>query len=242
MTITPTTSTTTTRRTTVARTLPDTQAEQPEQPTSDSPALDPVIVEWLILAQMGDPQGFDALQSVYQGQIRAFVRRLIGDGEVEDVVQEVFLALYKNLHKIDPPEKLRPFLYRVARNRCYDELRRWGRGSGAEDLPLDEDPVLEWVSYQADTSQRPEDAAHWLLLHLEVQQAMLKLPEAQRQALILYADQGLSYAEIAEVMETSIGTVKSRIYYAKKGLRQHLRPEVLGVLDAEFAAETQNKS
>jgi RNA polymerase sigma-70 factor, ECF subfamily len=191
----------------------------------------PDEVGMLIDAQNGDPEAFDRLQQRFEGQIRAFVRRLIGDGEVEDIVQDVFLALYKNLGKIDPPEKLRPFLYRVARNRAYDELRQWGR---YDETGLDDDPVMEWVSFQADTSQRPEELAHWLLLHLEVEQAMLRLPEVQRQALILYADQGLSYSEIAEVMDSSIGTVKSRIYYAKKGLRQLLRPEVLQVLDNEF--------
>lgn len=205
--------------------------DEPDQPSPSLPlSADDLALLWD--AQGGDPQAFDALQQRFEGQIRAFARRLIGDGEVEDVVQDVFLALYKNLHKIDPPEKLRPFLYRVARNRCYDELRQTGR---YEVTTLDDDLVMDWVSVQADTSQRPEDAAHWLLLHLEVQQAMLRLPEMQRQALILYADQGLSYSEVAEVMETSIGTVKSRIYYAKKGLRQLLRPEVLQVLDAEFA-------
>jgi RNA polymerase sigma-70 factor, ECF subfamily len=199
------------------------EGQQPSMPLSE------VEIAWLMAARAGDPDAFDALQQRFEGQIRAFVWRLVGDGEVEDVVQDVFLALYKNLHKIDPPEKLRPFLYRVARNRCYDELRQVGRYE-VESL----DDSAEWVSFQADTTQRPEDAAHWLLLHLEVQQAMLRLPELQRQALILYADQGLSYAEIAEVMDTSIGTVKSRIYYAKKGLRQLLRPQVLAVLDAEF--------
>jgi RNA polymerase sigma-70 factor (ECF subfamily) len=83
---------------------------------------------------------------------------------------------------------------------------------------------------------RPEELAHWLLIHLEVQEAMERLPELQRQALILYAEEGLAYAEIAEIMETSVGTVKSRLHYAKKLLRGLLRPETLRSLDEELTA------
>ena len=62
------------------------------------------------------------------------------------------------------------------------------------------------------TEGQPEEVAHWLLLRLEVQAAMNKLPELQRQTLILHAEEGLAYQEIAEAMDTSIGTVKSRLF------------------------------
>ena len=66
-----------------------------------------------------------------------FVRRLIGDGqEAEDVVQDTLLALYLNLNRIEPVEKLRPYVFRIARNRCYDILRRGGR---YEEVSIDDD-------------------------------------------------------------------------------------------------------
>ncbi len=203
------------------------------------PALTLTEAETALLrqAQAGDPEAFDALQRALEPAIRQFIRRLIGDGEVDDLTQDVFLTFYRHLQRLDPPAKLRPFLYRVARNRCYDELRYRGR---YDEITLDDEPISEWVSFQAPEALPPEDLAHWLLLHLEVREVMLDLPEAQRQALILYSEEGLSYAEIAEIMGTSLGTVKSRIYYAKRTLRRLLRPEVLAALDAAFTAEQRD--
>src|SRR3954469_4565726 len=75
----------------------------------------------LRLAQSGDKEAFTALQLLLQAPAQAFTRRLIGEVD-EDIVQDSFLALYMNLERLEPPEKLRPFLFRVIRNRCYDRL------------------------------------------------------------------------------------------------------------------------
>ncbi|MCU0499123.1 MAG: sigma-70 family RNA polymerase sigma factor [Anaerolineae bacterium] len=199
-------------------------------------ALDLYQIGLLACAQAGDAEAFDQLQLNLESEVRRFIRRLIGHDDCDDLLQEVFITLYKHLDQIDPPEKLRPFLFRVARQRCYDELRRRGR---YDLVTIDDDPILEWASFEEGVTSRPEDLAHWLLLHLEVRETIERLPEVQRQALILYAEEGFSYAEIAEVMNTSLGTVKSRIYYAKRALRTLLRPEVLQALDSEFAQEGQ---
>jgi transposase len=74
-----------------------------------------------------------------------------------------------------------------------------------------------------------------MLLALEVREAMDQLPESQRQTLILYSEEGLSYTEIADIMDVSIGTVKSRLFYAKKNLRGLIRPATLDVLAEEFS-------
>jgi RNA polymerase sigma-70 factor (ECF subfamily) len=187
-------------------------------------------------AREGDIEAFNDLQRQLEPSVRRFVRRLIGNSDLEDdLVQVVFIALYQHMGRIDPPEYLRPYLYRMARNRCYDELRRQGR---YQIRSLDDEAMelhVSFVSAQETPSQ--EDAAYWLLLALEVREAMEQLPELQRQALILYAEEGLTYAEIAEVMETSSGTIKSRIHHAKKSLRRRLRPETLQALDEAFRDE-----
>ncbi|MBK8136853.1 MAG: hypothetical protein IPK52_13635, partial [Chloroflexi bacterium] len=79
----------------------------------------------------------------------------------------------------------------------------------------------------------PEEVTHWLLLGLEVRQSIDRLPELQRQTLILFCEEAMSHAEIAEVMDVSIGTVKSRLFHAKKGLRGLVRPELLLAIQAE---------
>lgn len=193
--------------------------------------------ELLKLAQEGDYDAFEALYTALEPGLARFVRRLIGDGyEAQDVVQDTLMSLYVNLVKIDPPEKLRPYVFRIARNRCYDILRRQGRFEQVS-IDADEDDGMNVrVSFQLadDRAQLPEEVSHWLLLHLEVTEAIERLPELQRQALILYAEEELSYAEIADVMNVSMGTVKSRIFHAKQTLRRLLRPATLEAIEDEI--------
>lgn len=191
-------------------------------------------------AQTGNIEAYTELQLLLEPEIRRFIRRMISMGDIEDdIVQDVFIAFYRSLVNIYPVENLRPYLFRIARNRCYDELRYLGR---YDEFSLDEEPAQVWVSFtEAHNQPRPDDVTHWLLLHMEVQEAMLQLPENQRQALILYSEEEMTYAEIAEVMRVSIGTVKSRVFYAKKTLRQLLRPETIQALDAEFGKAAPNR-
>jgi RNA polymerase sigma-70 factor (ECF subfamily) len=187
----------------------------------------------LVAAQGGDKDAYDTLYLRLEPDIRRFVRRLLGGAHdaLDDIVQETFVRAYMHLHDIDPT-RLRPYLFRIARNRTYDILRR---GQRRDHLSLDDEPVQVHVSFnQAEHQIRPDDAAHWLLLHLEVREAMDGLPEAQREALILFSEEQLSYAEIAETMGCSVGTVKSRIYHAKRNLRGLLAPATLELLAEEF--------
>jgi RNA polymerase sigma-70 factor (ECF subfamily) len=190
-------------------------------------------IYWLIAAQAGDMDAYTALMEQLQPEVARFVRRLIDHTEsVEDIVQDVFLKFYLNMHRIHPPDNLRPYLFRIARNACYDELRRYGRDAGES---LDDEPVEIRVSFISSHQQpKPDDLTHWMLLGMEVRTALDLLPEVQRQTLVLYCEEGMSYAEIAEVMEVSIGTVKSRLHHAKKGLRARLKPETIEILEEEF--------
>lgn len=186
----------------------------------------------LIRAQSGDDLAYGALVLKLEPPVRRFVRRLIGQSWAEDdIVQDVFMSLLQHLDRVDAAQGVRPYVFRIVRNRCYDELRRQGRYEtvSIEDEPSDEGGTV--ASLEAPGSQ-PDDAAHWLMLHLEVREAMDRLPEPQRQALILFADEELSYAEIAEVLGTNIGTVKSRLFHAKRTLRRLLRPETVSAIEA----------
>lgn len=195
--------------------------------------------DYLIQAQAGDPEAFDLLHLSLEPALLRFVRRLVGDDHLaEDIVQESFITLYTHLDDIYPPEKLRPFMFRVARNKAYDVLRRGGR---YDVVSLDDEPLEMRVSFHADKSQPPDEIAHWMLLYLEVEEAIDRLPEHHRQTLILYCEEELSYAEIAEVMGVNIGTVKSRLFHAKKTLRGLVSPQTLLAIqqpDAPDATET----
>lgn len=204
------------------------------QRTAPSAAQDLIHLgenDLLVRAQAGDDLAYGALVLKLEAPVRRFVRRLIGQSWVEDdIVQDVFVSLLQHLDRVDPAQGVRPYVFRMVRNRCYDELRRQGR---YETVPIDDEPgegggtvaALEALDSQ------PDDAAHWLMLQLEVREAMDRLPEPQRQALILFAEEELSYAEIAEVLGTNIGTVKSRLFHAKKTLRRLLRPETVRAIE-----------
>jgi RNA polymerase sigma-70 factor, ECF subfamily len=187
----------------------------------------------LIAAQEGDIEAYEDLQRLLEPDIRRFVQRKIFDAyAVDDVLQDVFLAFYQNLSRIQPVENLRPYIFRIARNKAYDDLRKLERNS---DVSLDDEPVQMRVSFtEAQHQPKPDDLSHWMLLHIEVQAAIEQLPDNQREALLLYSEEQMSYAEIADVMDCSIGTVKSRLFYAKKALRGLMKMETLAVLDEEF--------
>jgi RNA polymerase sigma-70 factor, ECF subfamily len=199
--------------------------------------------ELLRQANAGDYLAFEELHQSLEPDVARFVRRLIGPGqESEDVVQDTFIALYKHMARIDPPGMLRPYVFRIARNRCYDILRRQGR---YEEVSIDEDeddPVKVCISFDlADQAGAPpEEAAQWLLLYVEVKEAIDSLPEMQRQSLILYAEEGMTYAEIAEVMGVSIGTIKSRLFHAKRNLRERLSDDTLRLISEELDLEEEN--
>lgn len=183
-------------------------------------------------ARTGDFIAYEDLHARLEPAIGRFVRRLIGDtAEAEDAIQDTFISFYMNMDRIEPVENLRPYLFRIARNRCYDALRRQGR---YEQVSLDDEPTSIRVSFALHEKNMPEDTTHWLLLYMEVQQAMDQLPELQRQSLILYAEEEMSYAEVAEVMEVSIGTVKSRLYHAKAKLRGLLPIETLQAIGVDL--------
>ena len=184
-------------------------------------------------AKASNRTAFDRLQEILDASVRRFVRRLVGISEAEDdIVQDAFLALYMNLERLESSEHLRPFLFRVVRNRCYDTLRRQGRFRYVSLEAASQDSAVS-SSFLTNRREQPDEKLHWKLLYSEVQKAIDRLPEIQRQAIILYCEENLTYAQIAEAMGADIGTVKSRIFYGRKNLRNLLKPEILEALGIE---------
>lgn len=180
------------------------------------------VASLLEQARDGNNDAFADLQASYETRIRRFVARMIRTDDVDDIVQRTFLALYMNLDQIDPPVKLRPFLFRVARNLCYDYLRKLYR--------RDELALSDCEHRLSTESASPEERAHWSMMVEQVRHAIDCLPDIHRETLILFIEEELSQAEIAEVMNTEIGTVKSRLFYARKLLKQMVSPDILMAL------------
>ncbi|HWE33253.1 MAG TPA: sigma-70 family RNA polymerase sigma factor [Solirubrobacteraceae bacterium] len=168
----------------------------------------------MTLFRAGEDNAFDVIHDRYRGLLLTYVRHVLGasHADAEDVLQDVFVRAYRGLRAHDRTLNLSPWLYRVARNACIDELRRRVPVPHAE-LPhdertLDPDPVLS-------ESIRRERLGR-LLSDLQ------QLPEQQRSALLLCELSGMSYADVADTLGTSVSAVKSLLVRARLGLAQLL--------------------
>ncbi len=174
-------------------------------------------------ALSGSQDAFEQLHALLEPPLRRYVRRLVGsEQETEDVLQESFLALFRSMERVQPAAQVRPYLFRIARNRCYDLMSRRKRDTGLE---LNDE--ADYVRFDLTRDPPPEEATHWLLLKVEVDAAIDRLPDAQRETLLLFCENRMTYAEIAAVTEVSIGTVKSRLFHAKRTLRGMVSPEII---------------
>ena len=176
-------------------------------------------------AQHGDRNAFGELVSRYYPGVVRVVYRLCGDaGLAEDMAQEAFLRGWINLPSFRPQSSLRNWLYRIAVNATLDVLRR------RPEETLED----EAVQMSPDQAAGPETT----LIEKErvalLQQAMRSLPEAARSVLVLREYGGLSYQEIASVLDVPVGTVMSRLNYARNRLRELLKGDLLQ-LENEYA-------
>ena len=176
-------------------------------------------------AQHGDRNAFGELVGRYYPGVVRVVYRLCGDTRLaEDMAQEAFLRGWINLTSFHPQSSLRNWLYRIAVNATLDVLRR------KSEEPLDD----EAAQMYPDQAAGPESA----LIEKErvalLQQAMRALPEAARSVLVLREYGGLSYQEIASVLDVPVGTVMSRLNYARNRLRDLLKGQLLQ-LENEYA-------
>lgn len=174
-------------------------------------------------AQKGDKTAFDLLVRKYQHRIAAVVSRFVRDyAECQDVVQESFIKAYKSLPGFRGESQFYTWMYRIAVNTAKNHLAsQKRRPTGSVDL--EDAEHIEGGIYMQD-NDTPE---HELLreeLAQVVSKALAQLPEEIRQAITLREMEGLSYEEIAEVMNSPVGTVRSRIFRAREAIDARLRP------------------
>ena len=184
--------------------------------------------------QEGDESAFEVLLHKYQGLVMSLCRRYLGSraAGVEDVAQEVFVRIFKSRMTYEPRAKVKTWIYSITVNACLNEIRRlrskknrsvntftavFGAGpdGGSPDV------VERRPRGPADGLEGEEAAAR-------VRDAVDRLPEQQRLALVLARFHHCSYAEVAETMETSIPAVKSLLTRARENLRRALRDLVDG--------------
>ena len=168
--------------------------------------------------QSGEAEAFEELVRAHEKTVYNLALRLVGNPQdAEDMAQEAFLKVYRSLPEFRGESKFSVWLYRIVSNVCLDHLRRQGRRPASSLTTEDEDgEEQQWDV--PDESQSPERLLEQKLTREAVQRGLETLPEDQRQILLLREIRGMSYEEIGAALDLEPGTVKSRIFRARKKL------------------------
>lgn len=147
------------------------------------------------------------------------------DADAWDISQDIFLKAWRALPKFEAKAKFSTWLFRIAHNAVYDFTRKRKNRQAAEleEGVLDYGDVDSSAPTTPSPSVRPDKALAREELRQQIHQAMARLSDNHRETIVLRELQGLDYKEIAEVMQCSIGTVMSRLYYARKKLQEDLK-------------------
>ncbi len=180
------------------------------------PEIDPVILEWVKLAKSGDQNAFAELVYLFQDPVYNLCFRMLGEsGEAEDATQETFLRVYKNLRRYDTTRPFKTWILSIASNHSIDRLRK----RRMHLVSLDDEPTAAALALRS-KDPTPEQAAVTGELSGYIQGLLLHLDEHYRLAVIYRYWYQYSYAEIAELMDTTESAIKSRLHRARKKLAE----------------------
>jgi RNA polymerase sigma-70 factor (ECF subfamily) len=175
--------------------------------------------------QAGSETAFDWLVTHYHGPVYNLILGMLGDSsDSADASQEVFLKAFKGIHSFRQGSSLKTWLYRIAIREALNH-RRWFKRHLQKNISIDAEPDEGCSPIEIeDLSATPFDqlAAHEI--QTAVHGALQQVPDVFRSAVILRDLEGLSYEEVAEVLDCSVGTVKSRILRGRRALREILEP------------------
>jgi RNA polymerase sigma factor (sigma-70 family) len=167
--------------------------------------------EWVVVrCQLGEREAFDELIARWGGPLWNYIRRLTGsDDAASDAIQNVWLRVLRGIHQLRDGTKLRPWLFGIARRTLMDRLRAQYATPALDDIAVIELPARE------DPDDTETDLA-------AVERELARLPLIEQEVLTLFYLRELSLHEVADVLAVPIGTVKSRLFRARKLLRQEV--------------------
>jgi RNA polymerase sigma factor (sigma-70 family) len=183
-------------------------------------------------AQQGDLDAFNRLVLAYQSRAYALAVRMMGDSEAAaDVTQEAFIAVYRHVRQFRGGS-LRAYILRTVTNACYDELRRRKRKPtlSLDAITHDDGSDDGGAAFEPpDPGESPEDHLARSEVRRAIEDCLRRLTDEQRAVVLLADVQAMDYSEVAAVMQTALGTVKSRLARARANLRDclALRGELL---------------
>ncbi|MEI6674437.1 MAG: sigma-70 family RNA polymerase sigma factor [Verrucomicrobiota bacterium] len=179
-------------------------------------------------AQAGDMRSYDILVTRHRGRIFAMIRNMIHqEADAWDLAQEVFIKAWQALPRFEAKARFSTWLYRIAHNVVYDWSRKRKFQSAGElnDEIFERNRIDPAAVTAPDAGQAPDEAMAHGELRVKIEAALARLSPEHREVVLLKDVQGLAYKEIAEVMGSSIGTVMSRLFYARQKLQTLLKNE-----------------
>ena len=180
-------------------------------------------VEILADVASGDIDAYGKIVNRYRGRLYNFVFRFVGERETaEDIVQETFLRAFRKRKEYRAIANFSTWLFTIAGNLAKSELRRRKRWRL---FSLHKDDENNTGMDLPDESFRPDTVTESSIADVQIQQAILSLPEKYRQVVLLRDVEGLSYQEISEISKCPVGTVKSRVNRARLKLQQKLKKQ-----------------
>lgn len=176
-------------------------------------------------AQQGDKKAFNLLVARHQNKVAGLLTRYISANDIPDVVQETFIKAYRSLELFRGDSAFYTWLYRIAVNTAKNYITAQGRRPPSEDIQAE-----DAETYEAGDHLRNVDTPENLMLSAELKKVVFEtiaaLPEELKTSITLRELEGLSYEEIAEIMECPVGTVRSRIFRAREIIDSKISPLV----------------
>jgi RNA polymerase sigma-70 factor (ECF subfamily) len=196
---------------------------EPAERTDSEPAAPTVEMDLVHLAQRGDLAAYDELIQRYQQRIYATVYHMTSNHEdANDLAQESFIKAFQALKSFKGGSSFYTWLYRIAVNKTINFLKQRKNRThmSLNDLDFNTENNPDLVALISDKTPRRDAGLKELSEKLNA--ALLKLSESHRLVMVLHDVQGLSHEEVAEVMECNIGTVRSRLFYARQQMQSLL--------------------
>ncbi len=198
---------------------------------------DALLVERL---RQGEDAAFEELLSQYQDAVYNLVYRLLNQPvDAQDVAQEVFLKVFRNLGHFQGKSTLKTWIYRIAINESYNQRRWFGRHKKGEvSLVNEQEHTVNLADVLPDGCRSPFDLASDSETRALIEQGLARINPVFRAAVVLRDIEDLSYEEIAEVLQISLGTVKSRILRGRDALRHELESKLSPAEGFAWSAQT----
>ena len=177
--------------------------------------------ELLYKAKQGDMDAFEQIIKLYEKKICQTIFYMVkNDSQVEDIAQEVFIKVYKNLSKFNEQSSLYTWIYRITMNACFDEIKKEKKVYHLSNY-IDTDDGEQEIEYE-DEKQNVDEIVERKLNKEVLIKAIKSLNEEYRSLIVLRDIRGFSYWEISDMLNMKLGTVKSKISRARESLKKEL--------------------